>query len=429
MRTVLVIGSGGREHALAWKLAQSPQVGRIYVTPGNGGTALERKTENVELNETVEIVEFARRSRADLVIVGPEAPLAAGVSDALRAAGIAVFGPSQAAAQIESSKAFAKAFMARHGIPTARYHTFSDYAAALAHIRTVDYPLVIKASGLAAGKGVILPDTLAEAERALEQIMVVREFGAAGAEVVIEERLIGEEVSLLAFCDGVTVKAMPPAQDHKRLLAGDHGPNTGGMGAYAPTPVCPPDLVAALTAQVLQPAVDGLRAEGAPFVGVLYAGLMLTEHGPRVLEYNARFGDPETQVLLPLLQNDLYDLALACVEGRLAELEIRWLAGAAACVVLASEGYPGPYAKGQPIHGLDPLALPTNSIVFHAGTRQRVNGEIVTAGGRVLGVTGWGSDFRAALDTAYAAVGRVTFRGAQYRRDIGGRALAALDKR
>ncbi len=422
---VLLVGSGGREHALAWKLAQSPRLAALYVAPGNAGTAIHSRQSvirNVAIaaEDTPGLVAFAQAKQIDLAVIGPEAPLAAGLADELRAASVNVFGPSRAAAQIEASKAFAKGFMARHHIPTARYATFTDFHQAIGHLLAVDYPVVIKASGLAAGKGVIVPGCADEAEAALRQIMLEREFGAAGDEVVIEERLEGEEISVLAFTDGLTVRVMPPAQDHKRLLAGDRGPNTGGMGAYAPAPVAPPALVEAVTRSILQPAVDGLRAEGRPFVGVLYAGLMLTPDGPRTLEFNCRFGDPETQVILPLLASDLLEIALACATGRLHEVEIRWKEGAAACVVLAAEGYPGSYSKGRPISGLDaPLR---DALVFHAGTAL-ADGKLVTAGGRVLGVTGWGADLRAALHNAYNAVQTVSFEGMQYRKDIGWRAL------
>ncbi|MBP7694445.1 MAG: phosphoribosylamine--glycine ligase [Anaerolineales bacterium] len=423
---ILLVGSGGREHALAWKLAQSPRLAALIVAPGNagtaslGGAAAPIVNAPVPADDVSGLTALARDQRVDLVIIGPEAPLAAGLTDALRAGGIPVFGPSQAAAQIEASKAFAKAFMVRHGLPTARYAAFTDFDAALRHLLKIDYPVVIKASGLAAGKGVIVPECADDAEAAVRQMLLDRGFGAAGAEVIIEERLTGEEISLLAFTDGATVRAMPPAQDHKRLLAGDHGPNTGGMGAYAPAPIAPPDLAAELTRTCLQPAVDGLRAEGRPFVGVLYAGLMLTADGPRLLEFNGRFGDPETQVLLPLLASDLVDLVEACALGRLADIDVRWRPGAAACVVLAAEGYPGAYATGRPITGLDaPL---DDAVIFHAGT-QRVDNHTLTAGGRVLAVAGWGPDLPQALARAYAGVARVDFAGRQYRPDIGWRAL------
>jgi phosphoribosylamine--glycine ligase len=413
---VLVVGSGGREHALAWKILQSPRLSQLFIAPGNAGTAERSHTVPIRAEASAALVAFARQEEIDLVIVGPEAPLAAGLADELRTAGVRVFGPSKAAAEIESSKAFAKAFMARHNIPTARYAAFTNFYEAIGHLLEVDYPVVIKASGLAAGKGVSVPDCADDAEAALRAIMVERQFGAAGDEVVIEERLTGEEVSVLAFTDGVTVRPMPPAQDHKRLRDGDLGPNTGGMGAYAPAPICSPALVEEITRTVLQPAVDGLCAEGRSFVGVLYAGLMLTHAGPRVLEFNCRFGDPETQAILPLLDSDLLDIAEVCAKGRLAALDIRWKNGAAACVVLASEGYPGQYASGHEVHGLGSKF--EKAVIFHAGTRQ-ADDKVLTAGGRVLGVTGWGNDLKTAIAAAYDAVGQIRFEGMQYRRDIG----------
>jgi phosphoribosylamine--glycine ligase len=424
---VLIVGSGGREHALAWKAAQSPRLSELYVAPGNAGTGRDSKlstpnSQNTPIasDDSMALVAFARDKQIDLVIIGPEAPLAAGLADDLRAAGLKVLGPSRAAAEIEWSKAFAKGFMQRHHIPTARHAAFRDFHAALGHLLQVEYPVVVKASGLAAGKGVIVPDCDDDAEAALRAMMLDKAFGAAGDEVVIEERLYGEEVSLFGFTDGVRVTPTLPAQDHKRLLEGDHGPNTGGMGAYAPTPICPPAMVEDLTRRILQPAVDGLRAEGRPYVGVLYAGLMLTDAGPRVIEFNCRFGDPETQALLPLLETDLLDIAEACAEGRAAEVDIRWKPGAAACVVLASEGYPGAYASGRVIMGLE--AQLDNAVIFHGGTA-RAGDRVVTAGGRVLGVTGWGASLPDALAAAYAGVEQIGFAGRQYRKDIGWRAL------
>lgn len=413
---VLLLGSGGREHALAWKIAQSPRLTRLFVAPGNAGTASVAENIPVGINDVPALVAFARARGVELVIIGPEAPLAAGVSDELGAAGLRVFGPSRAAAEIEASKAFAKAFMSRHHLPTARYAAFSDFDMARDHLRKLDYPVVIKASGLAAGKGVIVPESNAEAEAALRRILVENEFGAAGDTVIVEERLIGEEVSLLTFSDGITVKPMPPVRDHKRLGDGNVGPNTGGMGAYAPAPLCPPGMVAELTRTILQPAVDGMRREGHPFVGVLYAGLMLTAHGPSLLEFNCRFGDPETQPLMLLLESDLLEIAVACVTGRLADLEVKWRHGAAACIVLASAGYPDKPRTGLPIAGLDKPATP--AVIFHAGTRQEQE-RLVTTGGRVLGVTAWGDTLDDAVRTAYAAVDAIRFEGMQYRRDIG----------
>jgi len=417
---ILIVGSGGREHALAWKVKQSPRLSQLYVAPGNAGTAQIAENVPIQAEDVPALVAFAREKNIDLVIIGPESALAAGLADALHATGCKVFGPSRAAAEIESSKTFSKAFMLRHQIPTARFGAFNDFQSALKFLRSAEYPIVLKASGLAAGKGVILPETAAEAEAALRRIMLDREFGVAGDEVVIEERLSGEEVSLFGLTDGMTVRPMPSAQDHKRIFDGDQGPNTGGMGAYAPVPICPPALAEELTRAILKPAIEGLRAEGRPFVGVLYVGLMLTSDGPRVIEFNCRSGDPETQALLPLLDSDFLDIAEACADGRLADVDVRWKPGAAACVVLASEGYPGKYPSGREIRGLE--SVDERAIIFHAGTKS-ADHRIVTAGGRVLCVTGLGVTIPEALKAAYAAVERISFEGAHYRRDIGRRAV------
>ena len=426
---VLIVGSGGREHALAWKVAQSPRVDLVYVAPGNGGTAgLRRRGEvspvscNVPIFDNIpELVGFAADNGIDLAVVGPEGPLSLGIVDAFQEAGLAVFGPTLAAARLESSKAFAKDFMQRRGIPTARSRTFSDFESALRYLRTFDGGVVVKASGLAAGKGVIVADGPADGEAALRDIMLNRAYGAAGDLVLIEERLEGPEVSLLAFTDGYTVAPMPPAQDHKRLLDGDQGPNTGGMGAYAPAPVLDAQMARWCVDHVLQATVDGMRQEGALYQGVLYAGLMLTDQGPRVLEFNARFGDPETQVILPLLETDLLDVLEACVAGRLARQEIRWQTGAAsACVVVASRGYPGAYERGLPISGLAEVSALPGVNVFHAGTR-RDGDRIVSSGGRVLAVTGVGSSLPEALRTAYAGVAHIQLAGMHFRKDIGWR--------
>ncbi|GAB4397790.1 MAG: hypothetical protein OHK0052_20410 [Anaerolineales bacterium] len=415
---VLLIGSGGREHALAWKLAQSARLTRLFTLPGNPGTA--EVGENLPGNplDVAAVVAAAHEIRADLVVIGPEDPLAAGLADALRTDGFAVYGPSRAAAQLEASKAFAKAFMTRHGIPTASYRAFTDYEAARAYLAQVKTPIVLKASGLAAGKGVVLPNTLEEAQLALQAMMLNAQFGTAGSEVVIEERLTGREVSLLAFCDGNTLAVMPPAQDHKRLLDGDQGPNTGGMGVFAPSPFFTADAVAEAVRTILQPTLDGLRAEGMPLIGTLYAGLMLTPKGVRVLEFNVRFGDPETQVILPLLESDLLEVLLACANGTLAEAagRVRWHAGAAVGVTLASAGYPGAYPKGCAISGVH--AANTGALVFHAGTRYNPSGRLETAGGRVLTVVGIEKNLAAARQVAYAGVEKIQFEGMQFRKDI-----------
>jgi phosphoribosylamine--glycine ligase len=418
---VLVIGSGGREHAIVWKISQSSRLEKLYALPGNPGTAgLAENIEGISVDDHAAVTAFCKHSRIDLAIIGPEAPLAAGLADALRAEGIRCFGPGQAAARVESSKVFAKDFMVRHHIPTARYACFRRIEDAMRHLESVDYPVVIKASGLAAGKGVILPGTMDEARSTLKAILVEKTFGEAGNELVIEERLEGPEVSLMAFTDGHTVLPMLPAQDHKRLLDGDAGPNTGGMGAYAPAPVFTPQMVEQAVEQVLKPAILGLKQEGAPFVGVLYAGLMLTSSGVRVLEFNGRFGDPETQVVLPLLESDLLEIVEACVEGRLSEIKIHWKPGAAVCVVLASKGYPEKPETGKKVSF---QGLPKEVACFHAGTKLNSNGEVLTSGGRVFGLTAWDNNIAGAVETVYANTGRVCFDGMQFRRDIAHRAL------
>jgi phosphoribosylamine---glycine ligase len=419
---VLLIGSGGREHAIAWKLAQSPRLSHLWIAPGNAGTAAVGENLSIEAGDLDGLARFAQKNRVELAVIGPEAPLAAGLADLFRAAGILVFGPSQAAARLESSKVFSKDFMARHQIPTARFRTFTDYSEADAYLRSLDYPVVIKASGLAAGKGVLIPQTPEEARQGVRQVMLERAFGDAGNACVIEEQLVGEEVSLMAFCDPATARPMPPAQDHKRVFDADQGPNTGGMGAYAPAPICPPAMVEEFTRSILQPVLDGMRSEGSPFSGILYAGLMLTQAGPRVLEFNCRFGDPETQVVLPLLETDLLDVLLACAQGTLARQEVRWSNGAAASVVLASGGYPGHYETGKEIAGLEQAQQ--QAIIFHAGTKHAAGGEVLTAGGRVLCVTGVGLDIAEALGKAYAAIPFIRFDGMQFRKDIGHRAVS-----
>lgn len=421
---VLLIGSGGREHAIAWKLSQSPLLTQLYIAPGNVGMLPLGILVPLSVEDSSGILTFAQKEAIDLVVIGPEAALAAGVSDVLRFHGISVFGPSQAAARMETSKRFSKEFMQRHNLPTARFASFTDYAAACEYLKTVQYPVVIKASGLAAGKGVVLPETLQDGLDTLHVMMVDARFGHAGDEVIIEERLSGEEVSLIAFCDGKHVSVMPPAQDHKRLLDGDKGPNTGGMGAYAPAPCLTPKDIQTVTNTILQPTLDGLAQEGLPFIGVLYAGLMLTEDGPRILEFNARFGDPETQAVLPLLESDLLEIFVACTQGKLEQIEILWREGAAVCVVLASAGYPEKPLTGYTISGLD---LPIeDGAVFHAGTKS--NGkQLVNAGGRVLGVTCWDSSLRTAIERVYRAVTDISFTGMQYRKDIAQKGLKQLN--
>ena len=413
---VLVIGSGGREHAIVWKIVNSPLLTDLYIVPGNPGTAKLGKNVSINITDHPALVYFAKSEGIELVIVGPEVPLAAGLADSFIAEGIKVFGPTQKAALIESSKTFSKDFMARHHIPTARYSVFTAYEEALQFLEKVEYPIVIKASGLAAGKGVILPESIQEGVDALKGIMLEREFGDAGNQVVIEERLYGQEISLMAFTDGITLAPMPPAQGHKRLLDNDQGPNTGGMGAYAPAPVCTPELRAEIVSTILQPAVSGMLAEGSPFVGVLYAGVILTPSGPQVLEFNCRFGDPETQAVLPLLSSDLLEICDACASQTLDKLVVKWNSGSAVCVVLASGGYPGKLSTGKTILGLD--APSANSVCFHAGT-SIINSSIVNSGGRVLSLVGWADNFEKARRFAYQAVDLIRFEGMQYRKDIG----------
>jgi len=418
---ILIIGSGGREHAIAWKVAQSPKAEKIYALPGNPGIGqVAENVSGISVDDHAAVLRFCQEKQIVLVIVGPEVPLANGIADALSDAGIRCFGPSKAAAQIEASKVFAKNFMARHGIPTARYASFDKLSDALEYLETVNYPIVIKASGLAAGKGVILPETLDEAKSVLADIMENQAFGEAGNEVVIEERITGPEVSLMAFTDGNTVVPMISVQDHKRLLDGDQGPNTGGMGTYAPAPIFTQELLDEALKSVLVPAVNGLREEGSPFVGVLYAGLMITTDGLRTLEFNCRFGDPETQVVLPLLETDLVEIAEACVDGCLSDMDIGWKDEAAVCVVLASKGYPDKPEKGNIVSFSE---LPENMVCFHAGTKSRDDDQIVTSGGRVFGLTAWAQDVESAVRLVYANVDKIVFDGMQYRKDIAYRTL------
>ena len=421
-RTVLVIGGGGREHALAWAIARSPEVARVYVAPGNGGTHWPAQRgraacTSLPLGGTEQLVAFARQEAIDMTVVGPEAPLAAGIVDAFAAAGLPVFGPHRAAARLEASKAFAKAFMQRHHIPTAPARTFDSFDAALDYARSLATPPVIKADGLAAGKGVYLPTSAHEVRDALDHILVKRRFGAAGDQVVVEQRLVGEELSVLAWCDGICVRQIVAARDYKRALDGDRGPNTGGMGAYAPAGAVDTALRDQIQTQVLEPAVAGMAAEGTPFVGILYAGLMRTDRGIQVLEFNCRFGDPETQVVLPLLAGDIVAIFQACIDGELARATIEWHSGACVTVVVASGGYPAAYRSGIPIEGIATADALDDVTVFHAGTALH-DGRVVTAGGRVVAVTGRGADLAAATATAYRGAARIDFEGAYYRSDI-----------
>lgn len=413
---VLVIGGGGREHALAWKLAQSPKIQRVYVAPGNAGTRLDPNLDTVEISDIAALVDFAQAEKIALTVVGPEAPLAAGVVDAFRARGLRIFGPTQAAAQLESSKAFAKDFMQRHGIPTALYETFTDARAAHAAIDRRGAPVVVKADGLAAGKGVVVAMTAAEAHDAVDRMLAV-----PGGRVVMEEFLEGEEASFIVLCDGHHVLPLATSQDHKRLLDGDDGPNTGGMGAYSPAPVVTPNVHARVMHEIILPTIQGMALDGVPFTGFLYAGLMIDAEGrPKTLEFNTRMGDPETQPILMRLKSDLFDVLMHATDGTLDQVELQWDRRFALGVVMAAHGYPESPRAGDILTGLPAPAEDVH--VFHAGTASR-NGEVVTSGGRVLCVTALGESARTAAQRAYEVLGGIRFEGAQFRRDIGHRAF------
>jgi len=415
---VLVIGSGGREHAIVWKLQQSPQVETVYVAPGNVGM---RDVVRIEISDYTELAQFALANNIGLSVVGPEVPLCAGIVDVFRNFGLNIFGPDAAGAKLEDSKAFAKEFMARHQIPTAASQTFTDQPAALAYIRTQTAPIVVKADGLAAGKGVTVAETIAEACAAVEQCFEGA-FGRAGERVVIEECLIGEEASIIALVDHNSIVPLASSQDHKRAGEGDTGLNTGGMGAYSPAPVVTPALWEQINAEVLQRFLHGCQQEIMDFRGVIYAGIMVTASGPKVLEFNVRFGDPETQVILPRLQSDLVEVMLATINNQLDQITLQWSDDAAVCVVAASGGYPEAYAKGHVISGCD-AAEATGVIVFHAGTDCNAAGQLVNSGGRVLGITALGADIKQAVTRAYAGVARISWQDMFYRRDIAHRAL------
>lgn len=422
---ILLIGSGGREHALAWKISQSKHADKLYVVPGNPGIAqFAECVSGVSIEDNDAIVALAKEKNIGLVVVGPEVPLVNGVVDALTAAGIKAFGPTKNAAELEGSKVYAKVVMRRYKIPTARSEVFGDPSRAHVYVRQMRQPFAIKADGLAAGKGVILTKTVDEAIEAIDLLMKEKAFGDAGNRVVIEEFMEGEEASVLAFTDGETIVAMPASQDHKRVNDGDEGLNTGGMGAYAPAPVMTPELSERVMEEILKPTIEGMKKEGRPYKGCLYAGLMITAKGPKVVEFNARFGDPETQVVLPLLKSDLVEVMLACVDGKLAETKIEWSDEAAVSVVMASGGYPGDYEKGKAIQGVKD-AEAAGTLVFHAGTAEK-DGGLVTAGGRVLNVVGVAKDIPEAVKKSYAGVEKISFEGMHYRKDIAHRALERL---
>jgi len=422
---VLVVGSGGREHALAWKIARSPRVSRVLAAPGSAGMAREASCfPEVAAGDAPALLALARREGVDLVVVGPEDPLAAGLADRLREAGVPVFGPGAAAARLEASKAFAKAFMARHRVPTAGFAEFTDSAQAAAHVRALAGPCVVKADGLAAGKGVTVCDGPTEALAALDEIMGARRFGEAGARVVIEERLVGEEASYYAMTDGERVVTLAAAQDHKRAQDGDRGENTGGMGAYAPAPVVSPAVEKRVLEEIVHPTIRGLAADGLPYRGVLFVGLMIEADGaPKVIEFNVRFGDPETQALLLGMRGDLVPLLEGAARGELVATDAAGEAEPAVCVVLASGGYPRAYESGKLITGLEQAEREPGVVVFHAGTKRDAAGRFVSAGGRVLGVTARGETLAAARERAYAACARIRFEGAHFRHDIAARAL------
>lgn len=427
---ILVIGSGGREHALVWKLAQSPRATQMWCAPGNGGIGGERLASNglpvecvpVGAEDLPALLALAQERQADLTVVGPDNPLAAGIVDLFQQNGLRIWGPNKVAARFEGSKAFSQDFMEKHGIPTAKSGTFDDPAAAKSFAASLGGRVAVKADGLALGKGVLLATSVAEADQAIDEIMVGKAFGQAGSKVVIQELLEGMEISLHALCDGKTAKLFPTSQDHKRALDGDQGLNTGGMGTYSPAPFLDDAQLAQVSQAVIDPWLAGCAVEGIDFRGILYPGIMLTKDGPKVLEFNARFGDPETQVYLPRLENDLLDLLEASVDGTLGGMELKWSPNVAVCVVMASGGYPGSYPKGKVIEGLEAAAALPDTKVFHAGTAKK-DGKFVTSGGRVLGVTAWAADLASARAAAYAAVEQIKFDGAQFRRDIAAKAL------
>ncbi len=418
---VLVVGAGGREHALAWKIAQSPLVEQVFCAPGNAGTALVAENVDIAADNIERLLEFARENNIGLTVVGPEQPLVLGIVDRFQEKGLRIFGPSKHAAEIEGSKEFCKDLMWQYGIPTADYLATASMKEAKIYAMDHEGPIVVKADGLAAGKGVFVCGDSSQAIKAINSIMKDKAFGEAGNQVVIEEFLKGQEVSLLAFTDGKTVLPLEGAQDHKAAYDGDKGPNTGGMGAYSPAPVFTPELKQQVMETVMLPAVRAMAKEGRPYKGILYAGLMLTSNGPKVLEFNARFGDPETQPLLMRMQSDIVPLFEACIDETLDQQQIQWKPDSSVCVVMAAAGYPGSYQKGTVIQGLEEAAKLPDVVVFHAGTKSS-GGNVVTSGGRVLGVTALGHDTQSAIANAYNATARITWDGAQYRKDIGGKA-------
>ena len=416
---ILVVGSGGREHALVWKLAQSPKAEKIYCAPGNGGIAEYAECVDIGAMEFEKLAAFAKEKEIDLTVIGMDDPLCGGIVDVFEREGLRVFGPRKNAAILEGSKAFSKDLMKKYGIPTADYQVFTDPAEAEAYLETAKYPIVLKADGLALGKGVLICKNRQEAKDGVKTLMLDKQFGSAGDEIVVEEFLTGREVSVLSFVDGKTIRIMTSAQDHKRAKDGDQGLNTGGMGTFSPSPFYTPEVDAFCREHIYQKTVDAMRAEGREFKGIIFFGLMLTADGPRVLEYNARFGDPETQVVLPRMKNDLVDVFEACIDGTLDQVELEFADNAAVCVVLASDGYPEKYEKGFPISGLEKFAGKTDYFVFHAGSKRTADGRILTNGGRVLGVTATGRDLKEARRKAYEATQWISFENKYMRHDIG----------
>jgi phosphoribosylamine--glycine ligase len=419
---VLVVGGGGREHALVWKIAQSPKVSKIFCAPGNAGISEQAMTLSIKANDVNGLLDLALREKIDLTVVGPEEPLTKGIVDLFESKGLPIFGASRKAAEIEGSKAFAKEMMKKYYIPTAFYEIFDEPKEAKKYIRKQGGPIVVKADGLAAGKGVIVCKTVEEALRSIDQIMVERIFGEAGNRVLVEEYLVGEEASYVAFTDGKSILPMASSQDHKQVFDGDQGPNTGGMGAYSPAPVVTDEVHEKIIERILRPIIQGMSEEGRPYKGVLYAGLMIHDGQPKVLEFNARFGDPETQPVLTRMKGDIIPILEACFKGNLSGCQIEWDSRAAVCVVMASRGYPGDYEKGKAISGLKEVSQIEDTFVFHAGTALK-EGQTVTNGGRVLGVTGLGKDVSQAIERTYQAVKRISWDGVHYRTDIGQKAL------
>ncbi len=419
---ILIIGSGGREHTIAWKIAQSPLVEKVFIAPGNAGTSLVGENVNIGVNEFEKLAEFAEKEKIGLTIVGPEDPLVKGIVDFFEEKNLNVFGPSKKASIMEGSKTFTRDLLKKYNIPSAEYAVFENADEAKAYLKEKGAPIVVKADGLAAGKGVVVAETIEEAEKAIDEMILDKRFGESGAKILLEEKLLGEEASYLIFSDGKNILPMVSSQDHKRIFDKDLGPNTGGMGAYSPAPIVTKEMEQLVLKEIMQPTIDAMAKEGRTFKGILYAGLMITKYGPKIVEFNCRFGDPETQVILPRLESDLAELMQACIDGNLNEKEIKWSKKACCCVVMASEGYPGKYEKGKEITGLEEVNKLPETVVFHAGTKEE-NGKILTNGGRVLGVTALGANIKESIDNAYKAVEKISFEGAQYRKDIGQKAL------